>query len=75
MRIDTRKVAARRTLVFGPLFSRVAPIKTVAPSNATRIVAAATGDLRSNRDVIFGQTASGRSYTRTVVSSVDVDTK
>ena len=45
--------------------------QTVAPSNATRIVAAATGDLCSDRDVMFGQTASGRSYTRTVVSNVD----
>ena len=45
--------------------------QTVAPSNATRIVAAATGDLRPDTEVIFGQTASGRSYARTVVWNVD----
>ncbi len=44
---------------------------TVDPSNAARIVAAATGEIISDTEEIFGQSAGGRSYRRTIVSDAD----
>jgi poly(hydroxyalkanoate) depolymerase family esterase len=44
---------------------------TVDPSNAKRIVAAATGDSPSTTEQIAGQSRGGRPYTRTIVSDSD----
>jgi poly(3-hydroxybutyrate) depolymerase len=45
--------------------------QTVDPSNAKRIVAAATGESASNTEQMFGQSPGGRTYTRTIVSDTD----
>jgi poly(hydroxyalkanoate) depolymerase family esterase len=44
---------------------------TVDPSNAKRIVAAATGESASNTEQMSGQSPGGRTYTRTIVSDTD----